>query len=90
MASLLDQHGDALMALGRVTPSFQPTAIVISVDVAGNLQLEQKLQPGVQLDPSNPAHRIANWIVLNASQVLSLALSAPMAEAAAPRVITLN
>jgi hypothetical protein len=89
MRTLMDQHHDAAMALGSVQRSFQPTAVVISVDAQGNLVLEQKLQPGVPLDSDNPAHRVANWLVNNAQQVLCAAFDAPMQDAA-PRIIQLN
>ena len=86
--SLLDQHGDALLALG--TPKGPtPTAVVITVDGHGNLTLEQRLPPGDQLDPNNPAHRVANWLVANAQHILGPAFDAPM-KTAMQRVVTLN
>ena len=89
MQTLLDQHGDALMRLGAVQTSYQPTAVVISVDAQGNLVLEQKLQPGVVLDPNNPAHRLATFIATRAHELLAAAFDAPM-QAPEQRVIQLN
>lgn len=89
MKTLLDQYGDTLMRLGAPQLSYQPTAVVISVDPQGNLVLEQKLQPGVVLDPDNPAHRLANFITTRAPELLAAAFEVPM-QVPEQRVIQLN
>lgn len=90
MRSLLDQHGDAAMALGVITRSFQPTAVVISIDATGNLILEQKLQPGVPFDAGNPAHRLASFIVNHAQEVLGRAFDVAPEHTEAPRIMRVN